>query len=91
MPKEDTHRTGSTITLSCSAESSPAAMIQWMVDGMNLNQSGPELQLRNVTESNSGYYKCLFYNNVTSRFGSASAMIWIMGEVELVVSRSFRF
>lgn len=81
MPMRYTYRTGSNITLSCSAESSPPAMIQWMVDGMYLNQFGPQLQLEMVTESNSGHYQCLFHNTVTSRFSSASAMIRILGKV----------
>lgn len=85
MPMRSTYITGSNITLSCSAESSPPAMIQWMVDGMYLNQFGPQLQLENVTESNSGSYQCLFHNTVTSRFSSKSAMIRIVEPIAAVV------
>ncbi|XP_028436554.1 carcinoembryonic antigen-related cell adhesion molecule 5 [Perca flavescens] len=78
MPMRSTYITGSNITLSCSADSIPSAMIQWMVDGMYLNQSGPQLQLQMVKESNSGNYQCLFYNPVTLLFSSKSAMINIL-------------
>ncbi|XP_075965820.1 cell adhesion molecule CEACAM5-like [Anarhichas minor] len=78
MPMRSTYITGSNITLSCSADSSPPAMIQWMVDGVYLNNFGPHLQLETVTESNSGNYQCVFHNTVTLRFSSKSAMIRIM-------------
>lgn len=77
------HRTGSNITLMCSAESKPQETIQWMVDGMYLNQSDPQLNLESVAESNSGNYKCLLHNTVTSRFASASAMIMVLGKLDL--------
>ncbi|XP_042279318.1 hemicentin-1-like [Thunnus maccoyii] len=76
-PMKHAYRTGSNIALTCSAESNPPAMIQWMVGGVSLNQSGPQLHLQNVTKSDSGNYICQFYNKVTSRFSSASAMIRI--------------
>ncbi len=79
------YKTGSNITLSCSTESSPAAMIQWMVDGMYVNDLGSQFQLETVTESNSGTYQCIFHNTVTSRFSSASATIKILGKLGFVV------
>ncbi|XP_069560020.1 carcinoembryonic antigen-related cell adhesion molecule 1 [Brachyistius frenatus] len=85
MPMKYIYKTGSNITLSCSAESSPPAMIQWMIDGVYLNQFGPHLQLEKVTESQSGNYKCLFHNSVTSRFSSTSAMIRILDPLTAVV------
>ncbi|XP_065813952.1 hemicentin-1 [Labrus bergylta] len=78
MPTGYNHRTGSNITLSCSAESSPSATIQWMLNGVYLNHLGPNLQLKMVKESDSGNYKCISHNTVTSRFSSASAMIKIV-------------
>ncbi|KAM6994822.1 cell adhesion molecule CEACAM5-like [Tautogolabrus adspersus] len=78
MPTGYNHRTGSNITLSCSAESSPSAIIQWMLNGVYLDHFGPDLQLKMVKESDSGNYKCIFHNTVTSRFSSASAMIKIV-------------
>ncbi|KAK9514052.1 hypothetical protein VZT92_027541 [Zoarces viviparus] len=85
MPMRSTHITGSNITLSCSADSSPPAMIQWMVDGVYLNHFGPHLQLETVAESNSGNYQCMFHNTVTLRFSSKSAMIRIMEPIAAVV------
>ncbi|XP_059195083.1 hemicentin-1-like, partial [Centropristis striata] len=84
-PMKSTYTTGSNITLSCSAESSPPAMIQWMFDGVYLNQFGPQLLLEKVAVSNSGYYRCLFHNAVTSRFSSKSAMIRIEEKIVAVV------
>uniref|UniRef100_A0A674NI58 Ig-like domain-containing protein n=1 Tax=Takifugu rubripes TaxID=31033 RepID=A0A674NI58_TAKRU len=68
LPMKLAYRTGDNITLSCSADSSPAARIWWMFDGMDLDKTGPQLHLQNVTESNSGNYTCMLHNNVTSRF-----------------------
>ncbi|KAK9514049.1 hypothetical protein VZT92_027539 [Zoarces viviparus] len=85
MPMRSTYITGSNITLSCSADSSPPAMIQWMVDGVYLNHFGPHLQLETVAESNSGNYQCVFHNTVTLRFSSKSAMIRIMEPIAAVV------
>lgn len=85
MPMMHIHRTGTNITLMCSAESKPEATIQWMFDGMYLNQSGPQLKLERVAESNSGNYKCLFHNTVTSRFASASEMIMVLDPLASVV------
>uniref|UniRef100_A0A3Q3XCZ4 Ig-like domain-containing protein n=1 Tax=Mola mola TaxID=94237 RepID=A0A3Q3XCZ4_MOLML len=85
MPMEYIHRTGSNITLSCSAASSPPAKIQWMVDGVSLNMFGPQLQLMGVKEKASGNYQCLFHNTVTSRFATATAMIRIQGKIFFVI------
>lgn len=80
LPMKLAYRTGDNITLSCSADSSPAARIQWKVDDMDLDQPGPQLQLQSVTESNSGNYTCELHNNVTSRFSSESKMIRILSK-----------
>ncbi|XP_061677125.1 carcinoembryonic antigen-related cell adhesion molecule 1 [Syngnathoides biaculeatus] len=84
VPPLHTHITGSNITLSCGAESKPPAAIQWMLDGMNLNHSGVELELPMVTENHTGEYKCLLHNSVTSRFTNASAMIRIIAPITAV-------
>lgn len=80
MPAKAAYRTGDNITLSCSADSSPAARIWWMFNGMEINKTGSHLQLQNVTESNSGDYTCMFHNNVTSRLINKSKMIRILGK-----------
>ncbi|TWW78978.1 Carcinoembryonic antigen-related cell adhesion molecule 5 [Takifugu flavidus] len=81
QPMKLAYRTGDNITLSCSADSSPAARIWWMFDGMDLDKTGPQLHLQSVTESNSGNYTCMLHNNVTSRFSSESKMIRILSPV----------
>ncbi|XP_034029878.1 carcinoembryonic antigen-related cell adhesion molecule 5-like isoform X2 [Thalassophryne amazonica] len=84
-PMGNAYRTGSTITLSCSAESSPPALIQWLFNSSSLNYSEPQLQLRDVTKNQSGKYECLFYNPVTFRYSSASAMIRILDPITSVM------
>lgn len=79
------HRTGTNITLSCSADSKPPAMIRWMRNGVYLNHSGPNLQLERVTESETGVYKCVLHNAVTHRFSSASAMIRILDPITAIM------
>ncbi|XP_077431625.1 hemicentin-1-like [Vanacampus margaritifer] len=83
-PPMHTHITGSHITLSCSAESKPPATIAWMLDGVNLNHTGAQLELATATENHSGDYQCLLHNSVTSRFSSVSAMIRIMAPITAV-------
>ncbi|XP_029928007.1 carcinoembryonic antigen-related cell adhesion molecule 1 [Myripristis murdjan] len=85
MPMKDAYRTGSDITLTCSAESNPAAKIQWLIDGTHLDQFGSQLHLEHVQENQTGSYKCLLHNTVTSRFSSASAMIRIVEPISAVV------
>uniref|UniRef100_A0A8C5EP38 Ig-like domain-containing protein n=1 Tax=Gouania willdenowi TaxID=441366 RepID=A0A8C5EP38_GOUWI len=67
--------TGSNITLSCSAESRPPAIIQWIFNGAPLNHSGKELTLENLTLSHSGVYQCLLHNTVTGRYNSVNIFI----------------
>lgn len=89
-PMMHVYRTGSNITMSCSVDSSPTAMIQWMFNGVNLNHFTPWLHLDSITESSSGNYQCLYHNPVTSRFTTACASIHVMGEV-LFLSLTARF
>ncbi|XP_005464014.1 hemicentin-1 [Oreochromis niloticus] len=83
MPVSSIYKGGSTITLSCSADSSPPAMITWMIDGVyQTNTSSIELQ--DVTESDSGNYTCLIQNTVTLRFSSKTTAIQIVDPVTAV-------
>nr|XP_019948219.1 PREDICTED: carcinoembryonic antigen-related cell adhesion molecule 5-like [Paralichthys olivaceus] len=84
MKSDHIYRTGSNLTLSCSTLSSPTATVEWMVNGVALNKSGRWIHLHNAAESNSGNYKCVFHNPVTSRFSSASTMIQILDPLEAV-------
>uniref|UniRef100_A0A665WDD2 Ig-like domain-containing protein n=1 Tax=Echeneis naucrates TaxID=173247 RepID=A0A665WDD2_ECHNA len=82
------YRTQSNITLSCSAMSSPPAMIQWMVNDTYLTEYGSYLHLMNVTESMSGTYKCVFHNTVTSRFASTSTIAEVSCSRHFLAGRS---
>ncbi|KAM6909628.1 carcinoembryonic antigen-related cell adhesion molecule 1 [Xenentodon cancila] len=84
MPMKYMHKTGTNIMLSCSTESHPLAMVQWMVDGVDLNQSSSTLQLENVTENHSGNYTCIFRNTVTSRFDTATTIVRDMDPITAV-------
>uniref|UniRef100_A0A668T7Y1 Ig-like domain-containing protein n=1 Tax=Oreochromis aureus TaxID=47969 RepID=A0A668T7Y1_OREAU len=86
MPVSSIYKGGSNITLSCSADSSPPAMITWMIDGVyQTNTSSIELQ--DATESDSGNYTCLIQNTVTLRFSSKTTAIQIVGKFGLVHSK----
>ncbi|XP_076008739.1 cell adhesion molecule CEACAM5-like [Genypterus blacodes] len=84
-PNRSVYRSGSNIMLSCSAPSNPPATIQWVFESTYLNEFGPNLHLERVTQNQTGYYKCLFHNQVTSRFTSAHAMIRIVAPISAVV------
>ncbi|XP_056142091.1 carcinoembryonic antigen-related cell adhesion molecule 1 [Lampris incognitus] len=84
-PMKAAYKTGSDITLNCSAESSPPAKVSWLFDGQYLNQFGSPLQLERVKENQTGSYKCLLYNDVTNKFSSVSAVIRIVEPISEVV------
>lgn len=71
---------GSNLTLFCSAQSSPAAQLQWAFSGALVNITGPLLNLNNVTENHSGPYSCLAFNNLTNMSNSITTMITIASE-----------
>ncbi|XP_063055943.1 carcinoembryonic antigen-related cell adhesion molecule 1-like [Engraulis encrasicolus] len=71
-PAEEFYSSGSTIVLSCSSESSPAAQIQWALNGTLLGREGPELRLENVQPSQSGEYTCWAHNSKTLRYKLSS-------------------
>ncbi|XP_030014611.1 carcinoembryonic antigen-related cell adhesion molecule 5-like [Sphaeramia orbicularis] len=85
MPMEPIYRAGSNILLSCSVVSHPPAVIKWMFNGGNVFHIGSQLHLERVNVSNSGSYKCLCHNTVTSRFSSASVNITVMDPVASVM------
>ncbi|MED6283190.1 hypothetical protein CHARACLAT_006293, partial [Characodon lateralis] len=85
MPDLYMHRSGSDITLSCSADSKPTATVQWMLNEVYLNRSSFQLDLKNITESHSGIYKCVSYNPVTMRSSNNTREIRVMDPVTAVV------
>ncbi|XP_063055937.1 carcinoembryonic antigen-related cell adhesion molecule 5-like [Engraulis encrasicolus] len=71
-PRAEFYSSGSTIVLSCSSESSPAAQIQWALNGALLGKEEPELRLENVQTSQSGEYTCWAHNSKTQRYKLSS-------------------
>ncbi|XP_062279410.1 carcinoembryonic antigen-related cell adhesion molecule 5-like isoform X2 [Scomber scombrus] len=67
-PSEEHYVEGSNISLSCSAVSRPSAQFQWFLNGDQLSDTGPELTLMNIQESQSGNYSCQAFNNKTLRY-----------------------
>ncbi|XP_070767912.1 hemicentin-1-like [Enoplosus armatus] len=59
---------GSNISLSCTAISKPAALFYWFLNGVLLSDTGPDLSLMNIQESQSGNYSCQAFNNKTKRY-----------------------
>ncbi|KAG7276203.1 hypothetical protein CRUP_004794 [Coryphaenoides rupestris] len=79
-PMMAAYKTGSNITLSCQAESFPTATVQWFFNEMDLGLSDTQITLQHAKENQTGYYKCLFHNAVTSRFSSVKTMIRILSK-----------
>nr|XP_046157426.1 carcinoembryonic antigen-related cell adhesion molecule 5-like [Oncorhynchus gorbuscha] len=48
------YKTGSDITLSCSAQSKPAESYKWRFNGMFLNEQSPQLSLQSTRENQTG-------------------------------------
>ncbi|CAK6977088.1 carcinoembryonic antigen-related cell adhesion molecule 5-like [Scomber scombrus] len=67
-PPEEHYMEGSNISLSCSADSRPSAQFQWFLNGDLLSDTGPELTLMNIQESQSGNYSCQAFNSKTLRY-----------------------
>ncbi|KAL2084221.1 hypothetical protein ACEWY4_019739 [Coilia grayii] len=66
------YSSGDNVTLNCSSESSPAAQLQWALNGTLLDEKGPELRLSDVLTSDSGDYNCWAYNSKTQRYKLSS-------------------
>ncbi|XP_055780472.1 carcinoembryonic antigen-related cell adhesion molecule 1-like [Salvelinus fontinalis] len=78
------YKTGSVITLSCSAQSKPAESFKWSFNGTFLNEQSPQLSLQNTRENQTGSYACLAYNNVTLRYATMTTMIKIVEPISAV-------
>ncbi|KAI3360548.1 hypothetical protein L3Q82_002424 [Scortum barcoo] len=78
-PSQEYHEEGSNISLSCSADSRPAAQFQWFLNGDLLPDTGPELILTNIQMSESGNYSCQAFNSKTLRYQtSQSAAVTVL-------------
>ncbi|KAJ8273222.1 hypothetical protein GJAV_G00099110 [Gymnothorax javanicus] len=72
VPQMQVYSIGSNISLSCSAESSPPAVFDWLYNGESLNKPGPELTLEDIKVDQGGNYSCLASNPNTKRFSSSN-------------------
>ena len=59
---------GSNIILSCSADSRPAALFHWFLNGSKLPDTGAELRLMNINMNQRGNYSCQAFNQKTLRY-----------------------
>ncbi|XP_036394524.1 carcinoembryonic antigen-related cell adhesion molecule 5-like [Megalops cyprinoides] len=83
--QKDAFKTGSNITMSCSAQSSPPAQFQWAFNGGMLSREGQELRLENIQKNQSGNYTCWAHNTRTLRYSSLTMPITITGNSEVSV------
>ncbi|XP_071382199.1 cell adhesion molecule CEACAM8-like [Centroberyx affinis] len=67
-PSKEYYEEGSNIILSCSADSRPAALFHWALNGSLLSDTGPELRLNNIHMRQSGNYSCQAHNSKTLRY-----------------------
>ncbi|XP_072872458.1 pregnancy-specific beta-1-glycoprotein 7-like [Chlorocebus sabaeus] len=66
LPATTYYDAGTTLYLSCFADSNPPAEYSWTVNGKFL-QSGSELSIPQITTEHSGIYRCAARNSATGR------------------------
>ncbi|CAB1333931.1 unnamed protein product [Coregonus sp. 'balchen'] len=83
-PLDVLYGSGSDLTLSCSAESSPLAQFQWALNRTLLSNIGPELWLENIHGNQSGSYSCWAHNTRTLRYQiSEFSDITVLGKINI--------
>ncbi|KAG9337728.1 hypothetical protein JZ751_028225 [Albula glossodonta] len=81
-PQSEFYIPGSSVNLSCSAQSSPPAQFQWALNGKMLDREGQELKLENVQRNQSGSYVCWAHNSITLRYtASKPSMITVLERI----------
>uniref|UniRef100_A0A4W5LXK2 Ig-like domain-containing protein n=1 Tax=Hucho hucho TaxID=62062 RepID=A0A4W5LXK2_9TELE len=78
------YKTGSDITLSCSAQSKPAESYKWRFNEAFLNEQSPKLSLQNTRQNQTGNYTCVAHNKVTLRYATMTTMIKIVEPISAV-------
>ncbi|XP_076865714.1 cell adhesion molecule CEACAM5 [Brachyhypopomus gauderio] len=68
VPADAILKKGSNLTLSCSAQSSPAADLFWYLNGLQLPAKGSTVVLSSLTEDQGGNYTCVAFNSKTMRY-----------------------
>ncbi|XP_038140435.1 carcinoembryonic antigen-related cell adhesion molecule 5-like [Cyprinodon tularosa] len=79
-PPKESYAEGSDITLSCSAESNPAPLFSWFLNGEQLSDSESEMKLVDVTLNQNGSYSCQAFNNKTLRYLSSRPVTVLISE-----------
>ncbi|XP_032871953.1 carcinoembryonic antigen-related cell adhesion molecule 1-like [Amblyraja radiata] len=89
IPEPDTpaYTPGTDVTLTCYAQSKPAAMLSWYLQGV-LVHSGDKLNIPNVSSKDIGRYVCQAFNDVTGRYISSSIEVDVLEPVGNVSLRS---
>ncbi|XP_071382189.1 cell adhesion molecule CEACAM5-like [Centroberyx affinis] len=79
-PSKEYYEEGSNIILSCSADSRPAALFHWALNGSLLSDTGPELRLNNIQMRQSGNYSCQAHNSKTLRYQTSQpSLVTVLG------------
>ncbi|KAG5270938.1 hypothetical protein AALO_G00174040 [Alosa alosa] len=83
-PDKMAYMSGSSVTLTCSAESNPAASYMWLFNDTPLNKVGGLLELTDLQMNETGQYTCLVHNSVTSRYEKISRSVIIVDPISAV-------
>uniref|UniRef100_A0ACB8FSN0 Uncharacterized protein n=1 Tax=Sphaerodactylus townsendi TaxID=933632 RepID=A0ACB8FSN0_9SAUR len=84
-PQESVYNEGSTLNFSCLADSNPSANYSWWFnDELLEDQSGSQLLILDLLESNAGNYTCRATNNHTGYSNASSLEISILERVSNV-------
>ncbi|XP_072872465.1 pregnancy-specific beta-1-glycoprotein 2-like isoform X3 [Chlorocebus sabaeus] len=79
LPATTYYDSGTTLYLSCFADSNPPAEYSWTVNGKFL-QSGSELSIPQITTEHSGIYRCAARNSATGRERYRFRRIKVLGK-----------
>ncbi|XP_033014657.1 hemicentin-1-like [Lacerta agilis] len=78
-PSEHYYAEGSNLTLSCTADSNPAAQYTWSFNETSDIGSGSQLSVHNLQFHHSGNYTCKAFNNETNANSTfANWEIWVL-------------
>ncbi|KAE8289015.1 Carcinoembryonic antigen-related cell adhesion molecule 1 [Larimichthys crocea] len=83
FPPQEHHEEGSNIAMSCSADSRPAALFYWFLNGDKLSDTGPELKLMNIQMNQSRNYRCQAFNEKTLRYKTSQSSAVSVKNVEI--------
>ena len=73
-------KAGDNVTLSCSAQSNPPGIYQWLFNGSVVANTSVYITPP-FTWDMSGTYTCVVYNNITGGNSTAHTMLFPLGEI----------